>query len=142
MQRVLFYAKHTDKFTSPKHTLLVFQVRANKAQDEGLLGSWCHNFRHLIHSCSSCAVVQLTSLEDIVRTCPFYCSHYIPKICTIVLFLPLEIEQDASSHSENLYVNCGKRGQHTQYIARNRELCFLLSLFYIKLVYKFLQTIR
>ena len=30
---VLFYAKHTDKFTSLKHSLLVFQVRTNKAQD-------------------------------------------------------------------------------------------------------------
>ena len=33
MQRALFYVKHTDKFTSPKHNLLVFQVRINKAQD-------------------------------------------------------------------------------------------------------------
>ena len=29
MQRALFYTKHTDKFTSPKHNLLVFQVKLN-----------------------------------------------------------------------------------------------------------------
>ena len=33
MQHVLFYAKHTDKFTTPKHNLLIFQVRTNKARD-------------------------------------------------------------------------------------------------------------
>ena len=33
MQRALFYVKHTDKLTSPKHNLLVFQVRTNKARD-------------------------------------------------------------------------------------------------------------
>ena len=88
MQRALFYAKHTDKFTSPKHNLLVFQVRTNKARDQGLLGSRCHNFRHLQHSCSSLAAVLLTCLEDIAQTYPFYCSYYIPEIRTIVLFLP------------------------------------------------------
>ena len=34
MQRALFYAKHADKFTSPKHNLLVFQVRTNTARIE------------------------------------------------------------------------------------------------------------
>ena len=87
MQRALFYAKHTDKFMTPKHILLVFQVRTNKARGQGLLGSRCHNFRHLQYSCSSLAAVLLTSLEDISQTYPFYCSYYIPEIRIIVLFL-------------------------------------------------------
>ena len=33
MQRVLFYTKYTDKFTSPKNNLLVFQVNPNTARD-------------------------------------------------------------------------------------------------------------
>ena len=88
MQHGLFYAKHTDKFTSPKHNLLVFQVKTKKAQDQGLLRSWCNNFRYLQHSWSSLAAVLLTCLEDTAQTYPFYCSYYIPEILTIVLFLP------------------------------------------------------
>ena len=88
MQRALFYAMHTEKFTSPKHNLLVYQVRTNKARDQGLLGSWCHNFRHLQHSCSNLAAMLLTCLEDIAQTYPFSCSYHIPEMRTIVLFLP------------------------------------------------------
>ena len=33
MQCALFYASNTDIFMSPKHSLLVFQVRTNKAWD-------------------------------------------------------------------------------------------------------------
>ena len=111
MQRALFYAKHTNKFTSPKHNLLVFHVRTNKARDQGLLESRCHNFRHLRHSCSSCVTVLLTCLEDIAHTYPFYCSYFIPEIRTISTILKvMALEQDASSHSENLYLSCGKRG--------------------------------
>ena len=75
MQRALFYASHTDKFTSLKHNLLVFQARTNKARDQGLLGSQFHNFRHLQHSCSSLAAALLTCLEGIAQTYPFYCSY-------------------------------------------------------------------
>ena len=32
MQHALFYPKHTDKFTSPKHNLLVFQVKTNSSR--------------------------------------------------------------------------------------------------------------
>ena len=88
MQRALFYAKRTGKFTSLKHNLLVFQVRTNKAQDQGIIGSRCPNFRHLQNFCSSLAAVLLTCLEDIAQTYSFYCSYYIPEIRTIILFLP------------------------------------------------------
>ena len=88
MQRALFYVKHADKLTSPKHNLLLFQVRTNRTQDQGLLGSRYHNFRYLQHSCSSLAVVLLTCLEDITQNYPFFCSYYIPEIRTTVLFLP------------------------------------------------------
>ena len=83
MQRALFYTKHTDKFTSSKQNLLVFK----SARDQGLLGRWHYNFRHLQHSCSSCAAVLLTCLEDIAQNHSFYCSSCIPEIRTIVLFL-------------------------------------------------------
>ena len=88
MQYVLFYASHTDKFTSQKHNLLVFQVKTDKARNQYLLGSQCHNFRHLQHTCSSLAAVMLTCLEEIAQTYPFYCSYHILEIRTIVLFLP------------------------------------------------------
>ena len=87
-ERVLFYMKHTDKFTSPKSNLLVFQVKTNSAWDSGLLGSQCYNFRHLQHSCSSHAAVLLTCLEDMAQNYLSHCFSYIPEICTIVLFLP------------------------------------------------------
>ena len=88
MQLELFYTNDTDKFTSRKINLLVFQVKTNKARDQGLVGSRCHNFRHLQHSCSSRAAVLLNCLEDIAQDYPSYCSSYIPEIRTIVLFLP------------------------------------------------------
>ena len=114
-QRSLFYASDTDKFTPPKHNLLVFQVRTNKAQDQGLLGSQCHNFRDLEHSCSSLAAQLPTFLEDIAQTYPFYCSCYITKILkyycpTSIILKAMVLEQDASSRSENLYFSCEKRG--------------------------------
>ena len=71
MQRALFYAKHIDRFASPKHNLFVFQVRTNKARDQGVLGSRCPNSRQLQHSCSSLAAVLLTCLKDIAQTYPF-----------------------------------------------------------------------
>ena len=37
MHRELFYTKHKDKFTSPKHNLLAFQVKTNIAQDLSLV---------------------------------------------------------------------------------------------------------
>ena len=52
------------------------------------MASWHHNFRHLQHSCSSCAAVLLTFLEDIAQDYPSYCCLCIPEIRTIVLFLP------------------------------------------------------
>ena len=85
MQCALFYAKHKEKFTSPKHNLLTFQVKTNKAAHYSLLGSWCHNFKNFQHSCKSYAAVLL---EDISQTYPLCCSYHIPKILTIVLFLP------------------------------------------------------
>ena len=33
MHGTLFYTKHTDKFTSPKHNLLVFQGKTTTARD-------------------------------------------------------------------------------------------------------------
>ena len=87
-ERALFYMKHTDKFTSPKSNLLVFQVKTDTARDSGLLGSRCHNFRHLQHSCSSRSAVLLTCLEDIAQNYLSHCLSYIPEMCTIVLFLP------------------------------------------------------
>ena len=76
------------KFTSSKLNVLVFQVKTNTAWDSVLLGSRCHNFRHLKHSCSSCVAVLLTCLEDIAQNYLCHCFSYIPEICTIVLFLP------------------------------------------------------
>ena len=73
MQRALFYAKHLDKLTSPEHNLLVFQLRTNIPRDQGLLGSGCHNFRHLQHFCSSLAAVLLTCLKDNAQTYPLHC---------------------------------------------------------------------
>ena len=32
MQRELLYTKHTGKFMSPKHSLLVFQAETNRAE--------------------------------------------------------------------------------------------------------------
>ena len=87
-QHALFYTKHTDKFTSSKLSLLVFQVKTDTAWDSVLLGSWCHNFRHLQHSCSSRAAVLLTCLENIAQNYLCHCFSYIPEKCTIVLFLP------------------------------------------------------
>ena len=87
-ERVLFYMKHTDKFTSSKSNLLVFQVKTNSAWDSGLLGSQCYNFRHLQHSSSSHAAALLTCFEDMAQNYLSHCFSYIPKICTIVLFLP------------------------------------------------------
>ena len=87
-ERALFYTKHTDKFMSPKPNLLVFQVKTNTAQDSGLLGNWCHDFRNLQHFCSICAAMLLTCLEDIAQNYLSHCFSYIPEICTIVLFLP------------------------------------------------------
>ena len=84
----LFYPKHTDKFTSTKLSLLVFQVKTSTVWDSVLLGSRCHNFRHLKHSCSSCVAVLLTCLEDIAQNYLCHCFSYIPEMCTIVLFLP------------------------------------------------------
>ena len=88
MQHALLYTKYTGKFTSPKHSLLTFQVQINTAWDYGLVESRCHNFRHLQHSCSSRAAVLLTCLEDIAQNYPSDCFSYIPEIRTIVLFLP------------------------------------------------------
>ena len=88
MQRALFYMKHIDKFTSPKHNLLVFQVKTNKAEDQGLQGSQCQNFSHVQHSCSSRAALLETCVEDNAQNHTSYCSSYIPEIRTIVLFLP------------------------------------------------------
>ena len=76
--------KHTDKLTSPKQKLLVFDT----ARDLDLLGSRLHKFRHLQHSCRSRAAALLACLEDIAQNHPFYCFSYIPEICAIVLFLP------------------------------------------------------
>ena len=87
-QRALLYTKHTGKFTSLKHSLLVLQVKTNTARYEGLLGSRCHNFRHLQHSCSSRAAVLLTCLEDIAQNYPSDCFSCIPETRSIVLFLP------------------------------------------------------
>ena len=87
-ERALFYTKHTDRFRSPKPNLLIFQVKTNTARDSGLLGSWCHNFRHLQHSRSSRAAVLLTCLEEIAQNYLSHCFSYIPEICTIALFLP------------------------------------------------------
>ena len=70
MYRALVYMKHTDKFTSPKHRLLVFQVKTNTAHDQGLLGSRCYNFRHLQHSCIGRGAALLTCLEDITQNYP------------------------------------------------------------------------
>ena len=89
MQHALFYAKHTDNLTSPKHNLLVFQEKTNKARDQGVLGTHYHNFRHLKHSYSSLVAVLLTCLEDIAQTYHFYYSYDILEIRTIVLFLPI-----------------------------------------------------
>ena len=44
VHRALFYMKHTDNVTSPKHSLLVFQVKTNKVQDQVLLGTLWYNF--------------------------------------------------------------------------------------------------
>ena len=90
MQCALFYAKHIDTFTSPKLKLLAFQVKANTVRDQGLLRSRCHNFKHLQHCSSSRTAVLLTFLEDIAQNHPSYSSSYIPKIRTIVLFLPFK----------------------------------------------------
>ena len=76
--------KHTDRLTSPKQKLFVFDT----ARDLELLGSRIHNFRYLQHSYSSRAAALLACLEDIAQNHPFYCSSYIPEICAIVLFLP------------------------------------------------------
>ena len=80
MQRALFYIKHIDKFTSPKHNFLVFSCKHQHSSGLSLLGSRCHNFRHLQHSCSSRAAVLLTCLEDIAQDHPFYCSSCIPDL--------------------------------------------------------------
>ena len=88
MRRALLYTKHTDKLTSLKHSLLVFQEKIHTTRDEDLLESRCHNFGHLQHSCSSRAAVLLTCLEDIAQNYPSYCFSYIPEIRTIALFLP------------------------------------------------------
>ena len=88
MQSVLFHTNDTDKFTSPKINLLVFQVKTNEARNQGLVGSWWYNFRHLQQSCSNRAAVLPTCLDDIAQDYPSYCSSSIPEIRTIVLFLP------------------------------------------------------
>ena len=87
MQPVLLYTMHTGKFTSPKYSLLAFQVETDSA-GLSLLRGRCHNFRYLQHSCSSHAAVLLTCLEDIAQNYPSDCFSYIPEIRTIVLFLP------------------------------------------------------
>ena len=121
MQRALFYASHTDKFTSPKHSLLVFQVKTNKASDFGLLGSQSYNFRHLQHSCSSSANLSRGYCSNLsfllfllhsyfyhskrhgLRTRPIYLAAQ--KICMLV------VGKEANTLSTLLRIaNCVKNG--------------------------------
>ena len=88
MQRALFYRKHTDKFTSLKHNLLVFQVKVTQLEIKAYQEVGPPNFRHLQPFCSSRAAVLLTCLEDIAQSYPSHSSCCIPEIRTIVLFLP------------------------------------------------------
>ena len=76
IQRALSFTKHTHKFTSLKLNLLVLQVKANKARDQGLLGSRCHNYRHQQHSCTSRASMLLTCREDYAQNHPSYFYHF------------------------------------------------------------------
>ena len=55
MQHALFYAKHADKFTSPKHNLLVFQARTNTARIE--------------------AYKEVGATKLLLKTYLFYCSY-------------------------------------------------------------------
>ena len=85
----LFYPKHTDKFTSSKLNLLVFQVKTNTAWNSVLLGNWCHNFRHLQHSCSNCAAVLLTFLEDIAQNYLCHCFSFAIVFLTFLKYVLL-----------------------------------------------------
>ena len=108
IQCALFYGKHIDTFTSPKLKLLAFQVKANTVRDQGLLRSQCHNFKHLQHCSSSRTAVLLTFLEDIAQNHPSYSSSYIPKIRTIVLFLPSKSHGLRTGHIEPLRKYAGQ----------------------------------
>ena len=66
MQSVLFYAKHTDTFMSPKHRLLPSQIKVITARGKDPLGiRYRSNAQHLQHSCNSFSAVLLPFLEDI-----------------------------------------------------------------------------
>ena len=62
MQCALFYASHADKFTSPKHNLLVFQLRTKQSARSRPTRKSVHNFRRLQHSCSSLPAVLILSI--------------------------------------------------------------------------------
>ena len=98
------------KFTSSNLNLLIFQVKTDTAWDSVQLGSWCHNFRHLQHSCSSRAAVLLTSLENIAQNYLCHCFSYILKNVLLSYFYHSKSNDLRSSHSENLCVICREKG--------------------------------
>ena len=128
MQRALFYAKHIDRFAPPNHNLFVFQVRTNKAPDQGLLGSRCPNSRQLRHSCSSLAAVLLTCLKILLKLILLFLllhswNMYYYPISTILK--PMALEQDASSHSEKRLRHLVHCKQSRIVLKTGQEKCIL-----------------
>ena len=110
MQRASFYTGR-DKLTSPKHKLHTFQVETSTVRNKDLLRNWCHNFRHLQHSCGSANF----SGRYAQNYCS-YCSSNIIEIWTIVLFFHSKNHGLRTNHIEALKKsaeNFRKTGQHT-----------------------------
>ena len=132
------FIRNTGKFTSLKHSLLVLQVKTNTARYEGLLGSRCHNFRHLQHSCSSAANLSRRYCSKLSFRLFFFYSWNTFYCSVSTILKAMALEQDPSSRLENFHVvrkkastlstlhgiaNCAKNWTTRKIVSSNRCQC-------------------